>query len=92
MSRRFGTGNLVPRLSVCLYLFSHLCHMPPEKLKCKPDARKPFVRRGCAYSGSPGNQNWVLRADIWRDAWETVFAPVKALPGLSVEYKQIFSE
>lgn len=57
-------GNLVQRLSVFLYLFSHLCHMPPEKLKYKPDGRKPFVRRGCAYSGRAKNQDWVLGENI----------------------------
>lgn len=32
--------NLVQRLSLCLYLFSHVCHMPPEKLKYNLDGRK----------------------------------------------------
>ena len=79
------------RLSACLYLFSHLCHVSPEKLKYKPDGRKPSVRR-CAYSGSPKNQHWVLWANVWKGAWKIISTPVKALPRLSMESRQIPSE
>lgn len=44
--------NLVQMLSVCLFLFSDMCHMPPEKFKYNLDGRK-LVRRGCAHGGSP---------------------------------------
>lgn len=91
-SWRARIGNLVHRLSACLYLFSHLPHVSPEKLKYKPDGRKPFVRRGCAYSDSPKNQDWVLWVNVWRGAWKIISTPVKALPRLSVESRQIPGE
>lgn len=91
MSGKLGIGNFVQRLSVCLHLFSHLCHMPAEKLKYKPDGRIPSVRRGYAYGGSPKNQDWALGANIWRGAWKIISTPVKALPSLSVEARQTCS-
>lgn len=65
--------------------------MPPEKLKYKPNGRKP-LRRGCVYSGSARNQDWVLGENIWNGAWKVISALVKTLPRLSVESRQIPGE
>lgn len=61
--------SLVQRLSLCLYLYSRVCHMPPEKLKYNLDGRKLLwgedVLTVAALRIKTGGLEWMV-GERWR--------------------------